>query len=389
MAQARPGRAGTYNDAMATVWGEVRADFPALARHVYLNAAAGSPTPRPVRAAVDRFYREQEEGGDLCWEAWLEQREAVRAQVAAFVGAEPDEIAFVANTTAGVNLIADLVAQDGPVLAEEREFPTVTLPFIHRGAPVHFLPAGPEGAVPAEAFAASRAPAAATIAVSHVQYANGCRQDLAALGALKAGRHLVVSGSQSVGAFPMDVAGWGVDALACAGHKWLCAGYGAGFVFVRKALLEARPPREMGWLSVENPFAFDNRSYRLLAANRRVEGGCPPFAGVFALGAAVAYLEGLGRPAVEARVLELNRMFTEALEREGFRVLSPGGARRSGQTLVAVPEPARANAFLAARGVLVTEKPQGLRFSTHFYNSEEDIQRGVAALREYRSSSGT
>src|SRR5262245_35549965 len=303
--EARPGWARTYNDGMATVWDEVRGDFPALARHVYLNAAAGSPTPRPVREAVDRFYREQEEGGDLCWDAWLLERERVRARVAAFVGAQPDEIAFAANTTAGVNLIADLLAGDGPVLAEEREFPTVTLPFVHRGVPVHFLPAGEDGVVPAEAFATGRAPAAATIAVSHVQYGNGFRQDLAALGALKAGRHLVVSGSQSVGAFAVDVAGWGVDALACAGHKWLCAGYGAGFVFIGRSLLQARPPRSMGWLSVENPFAFDNRSYRLLEANRRVEGGCPPFGCVFALGAAVAYLEGLGQSAVQARVLEL------------------------------------------------------------------------------------
>jgi selenocysteine lyase/cysteine desulfurase len=374
--------------AMASVWDEVRADFPALSRHVYLNAAAGSPTPRPVRAAVDRFYRELEEGGDLWWEAWLEERERVRSRVAAFVGAQPDEIAFVANTTAGVNLIADLLAGDGPVLAEEREFPTVTLPWIHRGTPVHFLPAGEDGAVPAEAFAADRAPAAATIAVSHVQYGNGCRQDLAALGALKAGRHLVVSGSQSVGAFAVDVTGWGVDALACAGHKWLCAGYGAGFVYIRRSLLQARPPRSMGWLSVEDPFTFDNRRYRLLEGGRRMEGGCPPFGCIFALGAAVDYLDVLGKPAVEARVLELNRMLTDALEREGFRVLSPGGARRSGQTLVAVPEPARAAAFLAGRGVLVTEKPLGLRLSTHFYNSEQDVERGVAALREYRSAIG-
>jgi selenocysteine lyase/cysteine desulfurase len=168
---------------VVTVWDEVRGDFPALSRHVYLNAAAGSPTPRPVRAAVDHFYRELEEGGDLRWDAWLEERERVRSRVAAFVGAEPDEIAFVANTTEGVNLIADLLAAEGPVLAEEREFPTLTLPWIHRGVPVHFLPAQADGVVPAEAFAASRTPAAATIAVSHVQYTNGCRQDLAALGA--------------------------------------------------------------------------------------------------------------------------------------------------------------------------------------------------------------
>jgi selenocysteine lyase/cysteine desulfurase len=362
----------------------VRRDFPAVSRHVYLNAAAASPTPRPVREAVERFYRELEEGGDLGWDRWLEEREIIRARVAAFVGAAASEIAFVPNTTAGINLIADLLADDGAVLADEREFPTVTLPWIHRGVPVHFLPAPADGVLPTEAYAEEAAPAAATLAVSHVQYSNGCRQDLAAIGALKGRRHLVVSGSQSVGALPFDAGRWGIDAMACAGHKWLCAGYGAGFVFIRRGLIEARRPRTMGWFSVENPYAFDNRAYRLLEGNRRVEAGCPAFGTIFALGAAVAYLAALGATAIEGRVLELNRFLTERLDRAGFRVLSPGGPYRSGQTLVAVPQPPRAVAYLASRGVLVTEKPQGLRFSTHFYNTEEDVERAVSALSDYR-----
>jgi cysteine desulfurase / selenocysteine lyase len=371
---------------MATPWDEVRRDFPALSRHVYLNAAAASPTPRPVREAVERFYRELEEGGDLCWDAWREELERVRVRVASFVGAQPEEIAFVPNTTAGINLIVDLLAGDGPVLADEREFPTVTLPWIHRGVEVRFLRVGADGVVPASAYAEEAAPPAATVAVSHVQYGNGCRQDLKALGALKGRRHLVVSGSQSVGAFAVDVGGWGVDALASAGHKWLCAGYGAGLVFIRRGLLRERPPRTMGWLSVEDPFAFDNRAYRLLDTNRRVESGCPAFAGAFALGAAVAYLESIGKDAIEARVLALNRMLTDGLARDGLRVLSPGDPHRSGQTLVAVSDPGRVTASLAARGILVTEKPQGVRVSTHFYNSEEDIERCRAALRDLARS---
>ena len=83
---------------MSTLWDEVRRDFPGLAGKCYLNAAATSLTPRPVREAVEGFYRELETGGELFWDAWIEQREAVRRKVARFVGAEPDEIAFVLNT---------------------------------------------------------------------------------------------------------------------------------------------------------------------------------------------------------------------------------------------------------------------------------------------------
>jgi selenocysteine lyase/cysteine desulfurase len=192
----------------------------------------------------------------------------------------------------------------------------------------------------------------------------------------------VVCGSQALGAFPLDVRASRIDAFATSGHKWLCAGYGTGFAYLSRALL-ARPPREMGWLSVEDPYAFDNRAYRLLASARRSELGCPPFGAIFALGAAIAYLAGIGAAAIEARVLELNRYLTDGLERAGLSCLSPGGAGRSGQTLVAVDDPPRAVAFLRSRGVLVTEKPRGVRVATHFYNREEDVDRCVAALAEH------
>ncbi len=368
---------------MATQWDEVRGDFPGLAGQCYLNAAATSLTPRPVREAVDAFYRELEAGGDRHWDAWLDERERVREKVARFIGAEPDEIAFVPNTSTGINLIADLLEKDGPVLSDELEFPAVTLPWLHRGVPVRFVPAV-EGVLHLESFAAGQAPHAATVAISHVQFSNGCRQDLDAFGRIKGGRHFVVCASQSLGAFPVDVRASRIDALACAGHKWMCAGYGAGFCYVSRELVASRPPRTVGWLSGQDPYEFDNRRLRLVASHARTELGCPPFGPIFALGAAVDDLAGLGADAIAERVLTLNVYLTTRLARESFEVLSPGGVHRSGETLVRVDEPARAHAALAERGIHVTRKPEGLRISTHFYNDEREVDACVAALVAYR-----
>jgi selenocysteine lyase/cysteine desulfurase len=372
---------------VSTPWDEVRKDFPALQRRVYLNAAATGLPPPTVREAVDRFYRELEEGGDVHWDDWMERREQVRARVAALIGAEAEEIAFVPNTSTGMNLIADLVAADGPVISDELEFPAVTLPWIHRGVTVHFMPAV-EGILRLESFMKPYAPRAATIAISHIQFSNGCRQDLEAFGLIKDDRHLVVSASQSAGAFPIDVRRSQVDGLASAGHKWLGAGYSAGFVFIRGGLLLQRPPRAIGWMSVERPFAFDNRQFTILPGNRRTEVGCPAFPAIFALGAAVDYALDLGIEKIEARVLQLNAYLTEALERAGIPVLSPGGAYRSAETLCAVDDPPRAAAFLRERGIEVTMKPEGLRISTHYYNSEPDVDTCVAALADYARDMG-
>jgi cysteine desulfurase/selenocysteine lyase len=370
---------------MAPPWEELRRDFPALKRHVYLDAAAGSPTPRPVREAVTSFYRELEEGGHAHWTEWVTRAEEIRAKVARLIGAEPGEIAFVPNTSTGINLIVDLVGGAGAVLSDELEFPTVTIPWIHRGIPVHFIPAV-EGVVRLESFAVAHAPRAGTIAVSHVQFSNGCRQDLQALGALKAHRYFVVSASQSVGAFPLDVRSCRIDALAAAGHKWLCAGFGTGFCYVSRALLAQFPPHSIGWMSVEHPFGFDNRSYKLLESNQRTELGCPSFPGIFALGAAVDYLMGIGIEAVAERILALNMYLTFRLERAGFTLLSPSGGYRSGETLCEVKDPRRATAFLRERNIVVSRKPEGVRISTHYFNDEADIDRCVEGLVEYRKA---
>jgi len=95
---------------------------------------------------------------------------------------------------------------------------------------------------------------------------------------------------------------------------------------------------------------------------------------------------GIGIDAIAARVLELNLYLTLQLERNGFDVLSPAGEHRSGQTLVALPQPRRAAEFLAERGVLVTQKPQGVRISTHFFNNEQDIDACLRGLVAYSES---
>ena len=68
-------------------------------------------------------------------------------------------------------------------------------------------------------------------------------------------------------------------------------------------------------MSGEDPFAFDNRHLKVLPTNARTEVGCPPFGPIFALGAAVDYLAGIGIERIAERVLDLNERLTSRLER--------------------------------------------------------------------------
>jgi selenocysteine lyase/cysteine desulfurase len=142
-------------------------------------------------------------------------------------------------------------------------------------------------------------------------------------------------------------------------------------------------------MSAEEPFEMSNREFKLRQdAAARAELGCPHFAGIFALGASVDYMLGIGQPAIEERVLSLNRRLTERLIEAGWRVLSPLREEnmRSGETLVAAARPKRIVAQLAQRRIAVSEKPQGFRVATHFFNSEDEIERLIAALAEIQDS---
>jgi selenocysteine lyase/cysteine desulfurase len=225
------------------------------------------------------------------------------------------------------------------------------------------------------------------ICLSHVQYSNGFRADLEELGLSKNNHTLVVNASQSAGAFEIDVKRMQVDALCSTGHKWMLSAYGSGFIYLSRKLLDETRARSIGWMSVEDPFEMHSREFNIRRdAAARAETGCPHFAGIFALGAAVDYLLKIGTQQIEQRVLALNRYLTGRLSEEGFDVLSPlrDEKSRSGETLVATARPKRVVAHLAQRNIAVTEKPQGIRIATHFFNNEDDIERLIAALDEIR-----
>src|SRR3954466_1281974 len=122
-------------------WESVRRDFPVTERAAYLNSAAAGPVSRPAWASAAAFYREMMEAGDARWDEWLERREVARRRVAEFINAEPDEIAFTANTSQGMNLIVDALEGRGDVVTSDLEFPVSTITWLHRGARVNLVQA--------------------------------------------------------------------------------------------------------------------------------------------------------------------------------------------------------------------------------------------------------
>jgi selenocysteine lyase/cysteine desulfurase len=370
-----------------TDWRDIREQFPVTADYVYLNTAAAGPLARATAQAGVTYYEQMKNDGDLHWDEWLARREEVRAKVAAFINAEPDEIGLTTNTSSGMNLIVDALEKHGEVISCDLEFPVTTITWMNRRIPVHLVKSV-DGVVPPEALSAAMNTRSGIISLSYVQYSNGFRSDLAAVGEMKGAHALVVNASQAAGAFEIDVKRMKIDALCSTGHKWMLSGYGSGFVYLSRELQANSHPRSIGWLSVQDPYGLTNDEVHLRRdISARAELGCPHFAGIFALGASVEFMQSIGMKNIEARALELNRMLTDRLQEVGWRVLSPLSEDqfRSAETLVATENPARVVAALADKKISVTEKPEGIRVSTDFYTDEDDIDRLIDGLHSCRS----
>ena len=369
-------------------WRDIREQFPVTANSVYLNTAAAGPLARATAQAGISYYEQMKNDGDLHWDEWLARREEVRAKVAAFINAEPDEIGLTTNTSSGMNIIIDALEKHGEVISCDLEFPVTTIPWMHRRIPAHLVKSE-AGVVRPDDLRAAMNTRTGIISMSYVQYSNGFRSDLAALGDVKGAHALVINASQAAGAFEIDVKRMKIDALCSTGHKWMLSGYGSGFVYISRELQAATHARSIGWLSVQDPYGLTNDEVHLRRdVSARTELGCPHFAGMFALGASVEFMQSIGIRNIEARVLELNRLLTDRLQEAGWRVLSPLGEEqfRSAETLVATEKPARVVATLAENKIMVTEKPEGIRVATDFFNDEDDIDQLIERLSRWQQT---
>jgi cysteine desulfurase/selenocysteine lyase len=364
-------------------WANIRAQFPVTETSVYLNTAAAGPLARTTAEAGKFYYEQMMNDGDVYWDEWLAQREEVRAGVAALINAEPDEIGFTTNTSSGMNLIVDALEKHGEVISCDLEFPVTTIPWMHRRIPVHIVKSV-EGVVRPEDLRAAMNERTGILSLSYVQYSNGFRSDVEELAGIKGGHALVVNASQAAGVFEIDVKRMKIDALCATGHKWMLSGYGSGFVYISRELLAASRSRSIGWLSVRDPYGDRNNEVHLRHdLSARAELGCPHFAGIFALGASIELMQSIGITNIQARALELNRKLTSRLNEISWRVLSPLGDEkfRSAETLVEAANPAEIVHYLAQQKILVTQKPQGFRVATDFFNNEDDIEHLIRVIR--------
>jgi selenocysteine lyase/cysteine desulfurase len=230
-------------------------------------------------------------------------------------------------------------------------------------------------------------PRTRVLSVSAVQFASGFRADLDALGGLcrEKGIFFFVDAIQALGAFPIDVQRSGIDALAADGHKWLLGPEGAGIAYLRRERVGELHPIGVGANSVVRPWSYSTIDFTLKPHAGRWEGGAYNVPGITALGASLELLLAAGIENIQRRVLELTDYLCDRAAAAGLEVFS---SREPAETsgIVSLVKPgvpaAEVQRRCRAAGVLVNNRAERIRVSPHAYNTEAEIDRFLAVVRD-------
>lgn len=372
-------------------WLEFREAMPVACRWAYLDHAAVAPLSGPAQEAVVRWTDEATQNGDTACHAWYRRIDELRGLFSRMLRAGPEEIALVANTTAGINLVAEGYPwQPGDnVVTRADEFPSNQYAWLNlaaRGVEVRRVEARGEPA-DLDRLAAACDWRTRIVTISWVTYATGWRHDLDRLAEMahSRGALLFVDAIQGLGVFPLDVSRTPVDFLAADGHKWLLGPEGAGVFYVRREHLERLRPLGLGWNSVEHAHDFSHIELKLKDRAERYEGGSPNSVGLLALAASVDLLARFGAEALGKRIIELTDLACQRLEAIGAVIHSNRSWEQHNSGIVAFELPGRDPQALRRRclerGVVLSCRGGRLRISPHAYNDEHDLDRLIEALQ--------
>ena len=372
--------------------------MPVTRKWAYFDHAAVAPLPTPTIEEVHRWAKEGAEEGDTIWPQWACQLETARGDLARLINSKSTEIAFVSNTTFGINIVADgFDWQPGDnVVLPEGEFPSNVYPWLNlqqRGVEVRFAPRDGVRVCP-NRMAELCDERTRMVSVSWVGFASGYRLDVDTFAEMAHdhGALFFLDAIQGLGVFPLDVSKTKVDFLAADGHKWMMAPEGAGMLYIREENLEKLRPQNVGWNSVQNAGNYGEIELKLRPSANRFEGGSPNMVGGLALGASVRLLMEYGvgpqSPVLGDRVIAITDQLCRELADVGAVVHSirePDCA--SGIVSFDIPghEPADLRKQLTEYGVATSDRDGHLRASLHGYNDSDDINRLCDAIRQIKN----
>jgi cysteine desulfurase/selenocysteine lyase len=392
---------------------QVRADFPALAMKVYgkplvyLDNAASAHKPQAVLDRLEQAYKTEyanvHRGLHYLANAATEAYEGAREKVRAFLNApRTEEIVFTRNATEAINLVAytfgrERIKAGDEIIVSIMEHHSNIVPWHflreRQGAVIKWAPVDDEGNFLLDEFEKLISPRTKMVAITHMSNALGTVVPVKEVTRIAHthGIPVLVDGSQAAVHMPIDVVDIGCDFYAITGHK-LYGPTGIGALYGRHELLAAMPPFMGGGEMIRDVYQ-DNVTYG--EPPHRFEAGTPPIVQAAGLGAALDYIDSIGRDRIHAHESDLVAYAHERLGQiNSLRII--GNARGKGAIVSFEMKGAHAHdiaTIIDRSGVAVRAgthcvMPLLARFGTTatcrasfgLYNTREEVDALVKAL---------
>lgn len=360
---------------------------------VFLAHAGVCPVPRRVAEAV-RDYARLSTMGDQETLVPATRLSQSREMAARLIGAKPAEIAFVGPTSLGLSMVAGGLKfrRNENVVIYFDDYPSNVYPWMKladRGVQVRFLNVRELGRIRAADVMGQVDENTRLVALASCHFLAGWRIDLPAIGEYLRKKQILfcVDGIQTVGAFPMNAEHF--DFLAADAHKWMLGPCGAGILYVREEVQDRLRPMVWGWNNVYCPHYVAQEDMKTRSGGARYEAGSHNLLGLVGLNAAMELLLEVGVEKIAAELLRKRSLLVPLMEAKGFSVLQATAPPQNASGIVTF---SRADADMTAlhqklesAGIICSLRAdraseQYIRFSPHFYNTDEELHRAVELL---------
>ncbi|QLH54225.1 MAG: Cysteine desulfurase [Candidatus Kapaibacterium sp.] len=379
-------------DNQSEFWFWVRQSFTTSPTILNLNNGGVSPQPKPVQDAFIRYNQISNEGpAYFMWRILDQGREPLRKKLAELAGCSPDEIAINRNTTEGMDTIIfglKLKPGDEVVLAKQ-DYPNVINAWKYREARDQIKLVWVDLQLPSEnldylvnAYTSKFTSKTKVVNLTHMINWNGQILPVKeiAIEAKRKGIYVLVDGAHTFAHLNFKIPDLNCDFFATSLHKWLCAPFGTGMLYIRKELISEISPL----FPNDNPSSTDIRKFESL--------GTRSFPAEMAIADAINFHNLIGSTRKETRLRALKNYWVENLSKfSQIEILTPMSDKFScGLGIFAVKnkKPEEVADYLFNKHKIYTvainwENIHGVRVTPHLYINEDDLDRFVSAVKDF------
>ena len=369
----------------------IRKLFPITENYTYLNSAAVAPLPTVAVEAVISQLRDVSGHASVNFGDWIATKKRAREIVAQMLKVEPQQIAFMRNTSDGFATVANgLKWEKGDnIVSFEQEFPANFYAWRRVrdefGVELRLCPEK-NGRIDLDEFINLIDANTKLVSISAIQYGSGFRADLEKIGeaARKADALFAVDIIQAFGTMPFDLPAQMVDIAAGASHKWLCSPEGCGILYLSDRARGRVEPTLVGWISVEDSWNFKDTEQKYKPNALAWESGTGCSSLFYGLEQSAKLLFETGAENIQNYLEQLTDYLCEILPTENYEIVSSRADGEKSQ-IVCVKHrgglaPTEIAEHLQKENIVVSPRNDRIRIAPHFFNNSKDIEKLVENL---------